>query len=438
MFCPVCGKELDRNEQYCSQCGSHIVGSAPIPYEKPKITKKTPSVTTHRTYTTQPSRPYHSSRRRRGLTVGLFIGILLLAGGGIFGIIMAVNWGSLEGYNYYYYDNSTPASVESINFEIEVSDVLLQYNETETDHLIEIDYHYLVSGAFLDEKTFDDVFKVTWDNESAVATFISDFQWLTNWVFNDRSLVTITLRSDIVWAIDGAVTTGSLDFVIPEDTQFDNFTLSATTGDIDLTLLNGTVFQKDFDLDITTGSVSISGNEVEFYQDFNIIATTGDIDIYGGAFEFKGDFYAQISTGSMEIVLDNPEIGEYVGLFSTTGDINLQLIDPRYNSNVSTWIADASTGSIDLILTQSNSMTTNITANFHATTGDIDVDLTIPSSFGAHFASSVVTGDIDYYNNGGFVEDGNDFQTSIYPRSSNYDFTLGVSTGSIDVWGLST
>ncbi len=414
-----------------------IIGGAPTPYIKTKhITSPAPTPVSPK----QPSHSHYSTRpgrRRRGLTVGLFIGLLLLAGGGVFGIIMAANWGSIEGYNYYYYDNPTPASVESVNFDIEVSNVLLQYNDSQTDHLVEIEYHYRVSGGFMDEKTFEDIYTVIWDNNTV--TFTSDFKWFSNWVFNDRSVVTITLRSDIIWAIDGALTTGSLDFIIPENTMFDNFTLEATTGDIDLTLLNGTVFQQDFDVVVTTGSVTISGNEAEFQKNFNLIGTTGDLNLYGDSLQFKGDIFADISTGRIDILLSNPEIGESMELYSTTGDIDLQLINPTFNSDISNWIGDVSTGSITLVLNQLDPMATNITANFHATTGDIDIEMTLDSSIAAYFSSSITTGDIDYYNLGGFEDIGTVFQTVGYTDSSysKYKFTLSVTTGSIDVSGLS-
>ena len=186
----------------------------------------------------------------------------LLAGGGIFGIVMAANWGSIEGYNYYYYDNPTPASVESFQFDVDVSDVDIGFNETQTNHLIAIEYHYKVSGGFMDEKTFEDIFTVTWDNLSAVVSFTSEFQWFSNWVINDRSVITIILRSDVIWAIDGDLSTGGLDFIIPEDTTFSNFTLDATTGDLDLRIDNGTVFQENFNVAVSTGSIYILGDEV--------------------------------------------------------------------------------------------------------------------------------------------------------------------------------
>jgi hypothetical protein len=125
-------------------------------------------------------------------------------------------------------------------------------------------------------------------------------------------------------------------------------------------------------------------------------------------------------------------------LISTTGDIDIELTNPTYGSSNSNWVADISTGSITLIIAQPNPMATNVTANFHATTGDIDVQMTIDSSIGARFVSSITTGDIDYTNNAGFEDLGSVFQTVVYPKASNYEFTLAVTTGGIDVTGTST
>lgn len=442
MFCPVCGKELETNARFCPECGAKIVGGTPTPYVKTNYitapTTKTPSPS----HPVRPARSHHPEhyyhRRRRGLTVGLFIGILLLAGGGIFGIVMAANWGHIEGYNYYYYDNPAPASVEAFQFDIDVADVDIRYNQTPTEHLIFIEYHYRVSGGFLDGKTFEDVFDVTWDNLSATVSFTSDFKWWTNWVFNDRSVINVILRSDIVYAIDGDMATGDLDFIIPEDTTFSNFTLEATTGDIDLTLLNGSVFQEDFNVIVSTGSISISGNEAEFQKSFNAIATTGDIDMSGVNYQFKDDFYVALSTGSAWFNLISPEIGERVELYSTTGDIDFILINPTYSSNISNWVSEISTGSVYINIEQSNPIATNITGNFHSTTGDIDINIDLDTSIGAKFASSATTGDYNYSNGGGFEIVGSVFQTTTYPRASNYDFILSVTTGDIYVSGISS
>ncbi len=440
MFCPVCGTEIRGPERFCSECGAQIMGSAPTPYEKTVRLAPTPPSPPHPSrspHPPRPVRPYHPHRRRRGLTVGLFIGILLLAGGGVFGIIMAANWGSIEGYNYYYYDNPSPSSIESFQFSVDLGDVDVEFNSTPTEHLIAIEYHYRVSGGFMDEKTFEDIFTVTWDNLSSVVSFTSDFQWFPNWVFNDRSVITIILRSDVVWALDGDVTTGQLDFIVPEDTTFSNFTLDATTGDIDLTLSNETVFQEDFHVGVTTGSVDISGNDVEWQKEFNIIATTGDIDVYGVDYRFLGDIYAEISTGSIDFYVTTPKLPENVVLYSTTGNIYMGITNPTYTSNVSNWIADTSTGLIDLSLTQTNSIATNITADFEATTGNIYVDITLDTSIGAYFSSSVTTGGYSYSNTGGFQIDDHEFYTVGYPVASNYEFTLHTTTGRIDVNGLS-
>ena len=80
MFCPVCGKELETNARFCPECGAKIVGGAPTPYVKTKyMTTPAPSRHSHPrpVRPTPPPRPARYYRnRRRGLTVGLFIGIL--------------------------------------------------------------------------------------------------------------------------------------------------------------------------------------------------------------------------------------------------------------------------------------------------------------------------------------------------------------------------
>jgi hypothetical protein len=440
MFCPVCGTILEANARFCPECGAKIFGGTPTPYEKTnKITQiaQPPTSQPSRNSTTSyPERQHkHPQRRRRGITVGLFIGILLLAGGGIFGIVMAANWGTVEGYNYYVMDDPTPASIETMVFNIDIADVVLKYNDSSTDHLVMIEYHYKASGGFLDGKSFEDLYTVTWEN-STNPVFISDFQWFGNWVFVDRSKITITLRSDVVWAIDGDITTGKLDFNVPEETTFSNFSLGATTGDIDLTIQNGTVFQENFAVAITTGSINILAHDVVFQKDFSAIATTGDIDLDGSGYQFKGDFYADITTGSINITLEDAEFGENVELYSTTGDIYIHLTNPIYNSNESNWIGDITTGSFELIILQNNPMTTNVTGTITSTTGDIDIQVTLDTSIGARFFSTVSTGDYDYQNDGGFEILGGLFQTTTYPLSSNYNFVLHVSTGSIFVEGL--
>ena len=137
--------------------------------------------------------------------------------------------------------------------------------------------------------------------------------------------------------------------------------------------------------------------------------------------QFKDDFYVAVSTGDAWISLVTPEIGESVELYSTTGDIDFRVTNPTYSSNVSNWIGELSTGSIWVSVEQSNPISTNITGNFHATTGDIDIRMDLDTSIGARFSSSVVTGDYDYSSGEGFEILGNVFQTTPYPRASNYD-----------------
>jgi len=438
MFCPVCGKELEINARFCPECGATIIGGTPTPYVKPPIQPATSSATAPIPVgAPRHSRTYHYHRSRRGLTVGLFIGFLLLAGGGIFGIVIATNWGNIEGYKYYYYENPTPASIEAFHFDVDVADVNIGYNSTPTPYLIEIEYHYRSSGAFLEGKGFEDLYEVNWENTSAIVYFQSHFKWWTNWIFNDRSVITITLRSDILYSIDGDVSTGKLLFSIPDNTTLSTVLLGGSTGDITLGIGNGTVFQENFTIGVSTGSIEIYGNDVEFQEKFITTASTGDIHVAGHDFRFKDDLYADVSTGSITFIFTNPQFGDRVELYASTGDIYVNLIEPEYNVAESTWIGDISTGSFTMMITQSTPMGTNVTATIGASTGDISIDVNLESSIGARFLSSVSTGSYSYSNAGGFETLGSVFQTITFPRTSNYYFTLDVTTGDIDVSGLS-
>lgn len=361
---------------------------------------------------------------RKNLKLALIITSIVIVGGGtVFGIIVAVTWGEYNYSNSYYYDPQIPPSgIEEVSFTSDIGSIHINYNTTPTNNYVEIDLDIKIKGAFVAGKSFSDFFKtIIWVNNSISTTTFSLEKKPSTWFLFpllQRINISITLRTDIIYDISALVSTGSVEMNIPEDV-----------------LLNST------DIETSTGSVYVQAEDnIIFYGNLDLTASTGSIDLFAKGTNFTHGFRTIASTGSINLNFTSCIIGEDIKGRVSTGSITLKSYNVIYDNDC-VWDIEANTGSIDIEISQYIDMGANITGTLEASTGSIDlIYKDNQATIGASFFGSYSTGSYSRSSSGGgFVATNfNPFYSLDYgTASSTYNFDLTVSTGSIDVDGTS-
>ncbi|MBY8991719.1 MAG: hypothetical protein KGD58_13305 [Candidatus Lokiarchaeota archaeon] len=362
---------------------------------------------------------------RKNLKIALLIAsIVIVGGGGIFGIIVAVTWGEYKYTDTYYYDPQLPPSgIEEVSFSSDIGGIVINYNTTPTNNYVKIDLDIKLKGAFVNGKSFSDFFRpIIWINDSISTTTFSLEKKPSTWFLFpliQKINISITLRTDIIYDISALTSTGSVEMNIAENVILNSTNLATSTGSVYVQAENNSILFGDLDLRVSTGSINLFAKGVNFS--------------YG--------FKAVTSTGSLNLNLTNCIIGEDIKGKASTGGITLKSYNVQYDKNC-VWDIETNTGSIDIEISQFIEMGADITGTIETSTGSIDlVYIDNQASVGASFLGSWSTGSYTRSSSGGgFVATNiNPFASLDYgTASSTYTLDLTVSTGSIDVDGTSS
>lgn len=137
----------------------------------------------------------------------------------------------------------------------------------------------------------------------------------------------------------------------------------------------------------------------------------------------------ETSTGSISLTLDKVHFSDSSPTISTsTGSHDITLTNLNYSTSPS-WIISASTGDIDLDLTDTTtpgSLSRTHLFDISSSTGSITISANIQQDYGLKIDTSISTGDVT------IPRGGNSFTSSNFATANQkYDFNLSVSTGDI-------
>lgn len=167
----------------------------------------------------------------------------------------------------------------------------------------------------------------------------------------------------------------------------------------------------------------------------------------------------QVSTsvGKIQLTSDTPVTFQAVNLHSTTGSVSAAFTDStfsgpitattttgavKFTSNNCRLIGDRSltltttTGSVDALFAQDQSLEGNLTCNVASTTGSVRLDLQLSGAIAAQITSHTSTGHIstDVQN---FNGNQSPIYSNNYPADSNILANLSVTTGNINIHAVS-
>ncbi len=359
----------------------------------------------------------------RNYNKALLIVAILIVGGGVgFFVYGFVTMGIIKDSFNFSYEPVSPDAIEDLTINVDIGEIIFQYNTTPFASYAQIDVSIEISGMFVEGKTYQNFFNPSiewWDNSTATFSLLTlpDI-WFdpSHWFKTYNITVIVTLRTDLVFDITALASTGSIEMEVPEDVILDGLSLTSSTGSVKLKTLGDNTF---------TGSLRLE-------------TSTGSIESYVSKTNFSSGFQALTSTGSLTLNFTNCIMGnDLIGTVST-GGVNFKSYNMLYSKDID-FNLDTSTGSIDVELYQYISMGANVTGTWETSTGSVDViyrDSLVDTGF--RFVSSTGTGSINYVGNGTISGLGSICSSTNYASATyRYVFSLDTSTGSITADALS-
>ncbi|MFW9969193.1 MAG: hypothetical protein ACFFDF_03270 [Candidatus Odinarchaeota archaeon] len=363
--------------------------------------------------------------KRNHTIVLIIVAVCVVATGTAFGILFFTTWGEINYENTYYYDPTSPSSIEQININSDIGSVLINYNKTPTNYYAQIDLGIHIEGILVKGSSFSDFFyPPTWDNVSTpITTFTLDAKATTWFIFGvfRQIQINLTLRTDVIYDLNILTSTGGIKLNIPENIVVNNTKLATSTGAILLNAAQNTTFYGDVGLSTSTGAINLYAKQVNFTR--NLIAFT--------------------STGKIGLNFSQSSIGGDLSGTSSTGEIVFKSYNMKYSEG-NTWSLESSTGTIGVTILQYTEMDANIVGSIQSSTGTINIYYKDNlASVGAMFTCSTSTGHNNFspLGSGGFdvafsnpkIIISSDYGTAI----NKYTFTATSSTGNNNVQGES-
>jgi len=356
----------------------------------------------------------------------IIVAIVLVGGGTIFGVLVALTWGEYNYSDTFLYDPGVPSPIEEVSFTSDIGAISVHYNTTPTDNAVKIDLSIRIKGGFVEGKTFSDFFNpIIWENVSVPVINFELKKKITPQFFLGifyNISIDVILRTDVIYDINALSGTGSIKLDASSGVALNNTSLMTSTGSVGLDVDTGVVFLGNVGLETSTGSVTVYANNDTFSNGLSVITSTGSATLNFTNCILGDDLYCSVSTGS----------------------IGLKSYNMLYTQDA-VWNVGTSTGSVDVEIYQSINIDANVTGTIGSSTGGVDiVYIDKLSTVGAEFDCGTSTGTVTYISSGsgGFswIGDSNDkvITSDDYDASTfRYTFTVSTSTGSIEVIGES-
>jgi hypothetical protein len=148
----------------------------------------------------------------------------------------------------------------------------------------------------------------------------------------------------------------------------------------------------------------------------------------------------ETETGSIDVSLSKGVVvADLITLHTTTGNVQFEMDEANVSRNVSVEL-QSTTGSVNMDLIEKQKMLGNVTLNARTTTGSVNLSMVIDDDVGATIESETAIGginkDVEKFS-------GNEslLQSDNYPAGSNFLVNLRTTTGGINInakYGSST
>lgn len=362
----------------------------------------------------------------RNYKIALIIAALLIVGGGIgFVVFGFVSAGTIEKTDSFTYEPSSPASIENLTVNADIGKILFKYNTTPTLLYAKIDVDIEITGLYMEGKTYLDFLNPStewWDNASATFYLQSlPDVWSdpSDWFKSYNILITVTLRTDVVYDIIALTHVGSIEMQVSDSVSLNETSLTATTGSIKLDTLGNNEFLGGVKLKSITGSIN------------STVTTTN----------FTHGFQADVLTGSLYLNYTDCLMGDNLIGTVTTGSVFFKSYNMVYTKDINLNLK-ATTGDVNSTLHQYTTMGANVTGTWRTTMGDVKVFYRDSlNNTDVRFVGSVGTGSINYIADSTMVisgPGGNTYSTSDFGNATySYAFSLITQTGSINANAVS-
>ncbi|QEE16769.1 DUF4097 family beta strand repeat-containing protein [Promethearchaeum syntrophicum] len=477
-YCFNCGENIEPGTEYCSHCGSRLENIEESSPQPEKYVEK-PHYTPNDGISNNSAHSGRIRKRKLGKSIALLLIVtMVLSGGSLFAF---ANSYEIQAERSYTYESEEIPSELGFIFDVSSAEIVFQFNSTPIDDIVKIDANFNFTIHGFEESSLEEIYDIVWEtSESSVLFGIYRDDWF-HWTMWDQSVITVTLRTDIVYDLDIDTGSGSVLVNVPEGEDFKNldiFTgsgcidvningssniandlhLNTGSGNIDLDINSGSSIANDLNLDTGSGRIHVdienssidnsfvadtgSGsmeiilNDVDLSNSLILETGSGGMDIYIANSKLSNGIYSDTGSGGVDYRIINTTLGGNLDVQIGSGGFNLISVDLFLENDVF-WNIDGGSGHINVELTQHDPLGGLITGNIDTGSGGVSIILDINSTIiPSNWECDVGSGDIlfDLENPTGYIYTDESLTSQSFDGTLGFDLFIETGSGSITIY----
>ncbi len=478
MYCPVCGSEIESNVKFCPYCGEKVgnngrdeakKSSMPVAEEKqpvPQTIPRQPSPqmpqaipadekTTKTVDQPKELNKLKKKKKNRKSPVKAIVILLVILGSISLGLFLGAPTVALkktENYSRTYVDDSTPLI---FNFDIPAGKVIYAYNQTPTENVVGIKAQFDLVYKGYGVETLNDLYSISFEEDTSETNFFIEQETYFGASITDKTLITVTLRTDLSYELDVDLSSGNFEFQGDQNLTLDSLDAEVSSGNINVTLEPGSNILYRASLDTSSGNIYLKAERTTIGGSLELDSSSGNIQTKMVESIVNGNTYFDTSTGRFNLEAIGSTFQQGLGVDVSTGNVIMNMVESQISTkfeieistgrtdltlenctypNETEFIFDGSTGDLNMEIYQGVDPLNDLNGTIDISTGEINLDFSGDGSVcSAKFAAKASTGDITLNQGEGFSKVDNTLIGAGFESLPHYDFFLESSTGDIVV-----
>lgn len=454
-YCSNCGAIIESGILYCSNCGSRaeiLVQPSPQPEKNEEV----PQYSSNNGKLNRTTCSEQIRKSKAGKKIALVLIIVIVFSGVTF--LASANQYEIQEDRTYTYESEEIPSELAFKFDASRAEIVYLFNSTPINDIIKIEANFDFTFLGAEERSLEEFYDIVWEtSESSILFAVYQKEWF-HWTMRDQSIITVTLRDDILYNLDIDAGSGSISVDVPEGVNFSNLDIYTGSGSVYLDLNGSSIISNNINLgtgsgnihvdiknstiknsleaDTGSGSLDLVFNDVDLSNTLNLETGSGSMDINIVNSKLSNGISSDTGSGSVWYELTNTTLGGDFDVDIGSGGFTLISEDLSLLNNIN-WDIDGGSGNVNIDIIQHHSLGGLITGDIETGSGGVTVNLDmnyilVPSNWECDVGSGDISFDLD--NPVGYNYTDETLTSQSFDGTSGFNLFLETGSGGITIY----
>ena len=456
-YCSNCGANNESGTIYCFNCGTKVEISVQSPPQPERYIEEVevPQYTSNNGRLNKSTQPKRVLKSKAGKIFAIVLIVLVVSSGASF-FGSSVPFDIQEDRIYTYGSEEIPAEL-TFTFDVSSAEIVFQFNSSPIDDIIKIEANFDFKARGIEECSLEEFYDIVWETSGTSVLFgVYQKEWF-HWAMWDQSIITVTLRDDIMYDLDIDTGSGSISVDVPEGVNFSNLNIHTGSGSIYLDLNGSSIISNDLNIGTGSGNIHVDIKNTTIKNSLEADTGSGSLDLVFNDVDLSNTLNLDTGSGNMVISILNSKLSNGISsdtgsgsvryeLTNTTlgGDFNVEIgsgcftlisEDITLLNNIN-WDIDGGSGNVNIVIIQHHTLGGLITGDIETGSGGVTVNLDMDSILvPSNWECDVGSGDVSFNleNPIGYNYMDETLTSQSFDGTTGFDLFLETGSGNIDI-----